>query len=368
MTDQALAIPFADALRPFRRRLQLVRVMELLPVACGLSVGFAAAIVLTMRPGALIGASVLAAGALTGALVAVTWVAVFPPSLGLTAATIDRAYALESRAVTALEFGSAMDAISQRIVSDARAHLVGLRLQRLTWSAPRHAWWAASVAVLGIAGTLVMASSAQAPDDSLDPTYGAAVGGAPVRTASAREHTTPNAESRASEASRAVMSAAQKPPQLLDGATEAGRADSMTTERSASAEGLDRTDNRDSRAAQPASARSSRPAPLASVPADISASAVAGAATTGRSSGPSGAAAGGSTVSGTGMRAGGVSGGGVISGAAGSAPSASSSFTIAQYRQAVAHAEVAIAQQRVPAKQRAYVRDYFLSLREAAGR
>jgi hypothetical protein len=41
--------------------------------------------------------------------------------------------------------------------------------------------------------------------------------------------------------------------------------------------------------------------------------------------------------------------------------------TVAEYRRAIAHAEAAIAQQRVPTRLRAYVRDYFVSLREAAG-
>jgi hypothetical protein len=77
-------------LRPFQRRLQWIRVMQMLPAACSLPVVVAAPVVLFVRTGSLIGAAILGAGALVGLLIAAAFAVAFPPSLAQTASTVDR--------------------------------------------------------------------------------------------------------------------------------------------------------------------------------------------------------------------------------------------------------------------------------------
>src|SRR3954467_11672875 len=150
------ATSFRQALRPFRRRLQFVQMVESLPVAVSLGIALAATILLAARPEWQTSAIVLATGLLSGALIASLKTVVAPPSLERTATTLDREYALESYAVTALHFDGATDRISQRIVIDACTRLDGLDRRQLRWSLSPRAWWSATVAVVALAGVLAI--------------------------------------------------------------------------------------------------------------------------------------------------------------------------------------------------------------------
>jgi hypothetical protein len=361
------AASFRHALRPFRRRLQIVQVVESLPVACSLGVALAATIVLVAHPGWETSWGLLTAGILTSALVVAAKAVVCPPSLETTATKVDREYALESYAVTALQFEGTRDRVSQRIVADARTRLGGLDCHQLTWSLPRRAWWSASAAALIVATVLVAANGSAPVWRAVSLLRGEADGATAGRTASDRPSTRARSTAAVAQASAGLLQTDRANRRAPSSASGEHGGTLQPVRRSAA---LDEGANPSDAAAQPSQGEAGRPqagsVALSGTRPIGSPDAIAHQTSNG--SAREGAAAGGGSVTGKSARSGGVNGDSALAKTGAQASRASGGqVTAAQYRQAVAHAEAAIAQRRVPARLRAYVRDYFVSLREAAG-
>jgi hypothetical protein len=356
---------FLNQLMRFRRRLAVVSFVSHLPTAAAVSLVATGGTALAAHPIANQQPLWLAAGVALTLAVAGIIARARTPSLARAAATLDRRFRLDDRAVTALDFARDSGAVSQLIVTDASAHLAAHAPQELSLQFPRRFGWL-SAGVVAVFLAVVVGRSPLSPDahtPGQDPAAKTGKGASGVtRPAPSPAPTDSEAKAEGAAASRGSVN---------EPSARAGQKESSLTAQTRANPTLDRS------AAQAKSSQGESPS-----------RAVAAEARGGdraNTPGPSGALTSGSVPrSGTGdarnNRGAGLGGGPVAGadagtgGASGAArstalpppptrqPDADSSYA-ARFRRAWTHEESPAAQERIPAGRRAYVRDYFLAIR-----
>lgn len=360
---------FATALRRFQRRLRMSLFVRSLPPACSCALAAVDVGCLVLRPAAAF-AILACTGVLLLTILAAWLVAlVRTPSLSTTAGVLDRRARWDDRAVTALQFAAAGDAVARLIVGETTTRLERTPVSVLPLDVSRPWRWGA-VAVLGVTGLIVVglhrlntgslslrasASSVAAPS--------AQAGRANTRQGSSNAAHTSDEQTAAGPAHPDTrMTAAQK---VNGGDATRALGDTRPTAGSTAmpptgaAQGMSQSD----RVGSASVGRTDGAAPARGAPdgdlaggGDASRTGTVAASVAGRG-------ARGATRSA-------VAGGGVAGGALardGAAPttsrSASRVLSSADARRAYARAEAATVRERVPPRLRSYVRDYFLAIR-----
>jgi len=356
---------FSDRLRPFQRRVQRVIFLRSLP-ATGAVAALTMVIVLMRLQVSAMASALSMAAALVGAIAAAALIAIIRcPSPGATAALVDARFALLDRMVTALQFAEDEDPVAEHVVGDAAWHLGRLEPAMLDGRGPMRPVWALAAAVAAVVGVVIAMpawiGSPWPPSDGAAAASAAATGSplsdaargrarSPRTPAAASGSPAPNSQPEAPQTERA-HSALMAEPTRSDSRPEAGRGES--TARTADANQTVATASANN--GLPAAASRGETPASGGTGANARAAASAGSRS-GRGGGATAAAA--TAV----HRAGGVADGAVTA-ASDPSPSPVPAIDATRYRLAAARAEAAIAQHRVPASLRAYVRDYFLALR-----
>jgi hypothetical protein len=374
-------------LAAFQRRLIFISFARWLPAAVAAAFVAFDAVLLAAHP-PLREALIWLAAAMTLAVTATGVVAfVNVPSLPATARILDRRFHLEDRVVTALEFSGHvdLDLMSRLIVADAGSKLAAHPARDLSFDPmPRLRWLSAGIATCALVAAILLSSARQTRAD---------IPGQPFADSAVLSAGEAGASSRTSSTS--PTQEAPAPGATTDGrATASQSADTEATERSPRREAVETTrrdaGSRDASGA-PQGYESASPSRKADAGTDATETAGPGRSTPSRSrdaalnvaalgggrSGvaagqPSGPAVGQGAGTGLGLGRGGGAGG-VRQGsltertnppATPKPPDAADDA--ANYRSALRRAESAIAEERIPAARRAYVREYFLAIRPPA--
>jgi hypothetical protein len=363
---------FASALRRFQRRLRISVFARSVPVTCVCALAASDVGCLILRPTASF-AILACAGALVFSLLAAWLVALIrTPSLSATARVLDRRGHWDDRAVTALQFAVAGDAVSRLIVEETTARLetTPVSLLPLDVSEP---WRWGAVAVLAVSGLIVVSldqidagSSSILASRPSSAAPSAQAGRTNARQGSSSgAHTGDERMADAPEHADTAIAAAQKAKGVEAGAAGDARAGvgSTATQPGSATEDMHQLDRVGS-----ASARRTEAAATARGTSDGD-----------RAGGGDGSRAATAALSAAGRGARGATrsattGGGVAGGALardGAAPTVSTSpangvLDATDFRRAYARAEAAISRERVPPRLRSYVRDYFLAIRPQA--
>jgi hypothetical protein len=270
------------------------------------------------------------------------------PGLRDIAATVDARLDLQDRLVTALQFNTSADPFSQLVVRDAYSRVTAVRAaDAVPFALPRGIRFAAASAATVLA--VMILATTEVPRWSLAGWTG--IGGLGLTT------------DAADAAARATSAAKQ---QVNSAAASSIAADHHATDRSSARQQTAAAET--GATTQSAQARSQRE--LASVSSDRIQRLERGSTTRGGSTNTNTA---GNTPNDAGIAGGAAStsyeqrGGGVANGvrsarSTDTAPPADSTYRAA-YRNGRAAAESAVAQDRVPADLRSYVRDYFIAIR-----
>jgi hypothetical protein len=362
---------FASTLRRFQRRLRISVFARSVPITgvCALAAVDVGCLVL--RP--TVSVAILAcAGALVFTLLAAWLVALIrTPSLSATARVLDRRARLDDRAVTALQFAAAGDAVSRLIVEETRARLETTPVSRLPLDVSGPWRWGA-VAVLAVSGLIVIGlDQPNAGSSSMQPAGPSSAAAPSTRATRANARQGSSSATRtgdermagAPEHPETTLTAAQKVKGGDDSAAvgdpRAGVGNTATQPGSATQDGepLDRVGS-------------------ASAPRTEAAATARGTSDGDRGGGGDASRADTAALSaagrgGRGATRSATTGGGVAGGALardGAAPKASASpansvLGTSDFRRAYARAEAAIGRERVPPRLRSYVRDYFLAIR-----
>lgn len=364
---------FERALRPFRLRLRTAAFVRHVPAACIVALVMLDAALLVLRPG-LVAAALTCGAALTLAIVgAGIGALVTTPSLTDTARTIDGYFRLENRAVTALQFSDAPDPMSRLIVGDATRRLGGIPASRLPLggAAPKLRWAAIATAAASVLLVYLTAGGTSVPlTESVGPTAAsgsAAAGQALSRSDAGRAAGRGGAATRTSTSAQAspVPTRRMGPGNAATTRDAAGESRGATpgTTPSAGTDTLDRAvqpDRAIGEARRSLSASTSTSAPAAGGAGDGQGSAADA----------SGAGRGGRNVAARSAGSGGVAGGALL-GDRTTGRSGEQETTVDMAgltaRAASARAEAALGDQRVPPRLRAYVRDYFVAVRNQTG-
>jgi hypothetical protein len=348
----------------FRRRLGVLAFRRFAPPLAVVAIVATEAAIVAIHP-AIRQATVWFGGAVAlGVAMAGTIALVRIPSLHATAAVLDRRLRLEDRIVTALQFARDSDVVSRLIVRDASERLAKHPPMALSATPqPRLGW----LAIVGAAASLLFALAVlRAPfvfqGDTSAPA-GASSTDAPGGPRQSRPGAGPSATSSEAGTAASVARAqigrdgvARRAPQdaaatsappgagVLSGASTSSRNDSAAGQRAGTRGDV-----------QPGSQRGAEAG---------SGVGTAGRSVAGGDRGGHGSGAGGGATAGTETGAGGVKGG--MPAASARQPAArrlpDGPNYSAQYWNARTRAEAAIAQERVPARLRRYIRDYFLAL------
>ena len=136
---------FVRQLARFQRRLRLVMSAEYAVKSIAVAIAVTDALVLTSAPGTRLTAVYLAGSVVVG-LVAAVALAWRRAGLSRTAALLDRRLGLDDQVVTALQFRTDGDPVADLIVTRATESLVGNPSSVLPFESPRARWALASVA------------------------------------------------------------------------------------------------------------------------------------------------------------------------------------------------------------------------------
>jgi hypothetical protein len=372
MTSGALAnvARLRQLLRRFRRRLASVAFVRLVPAVTLLAVlATETAVVgahLTGRHAAIVFVVAVAL-----ALALAGWLAAWRTrSLPGTAATLDRLFHLDDALLTAVAFADHPDPVSNLVVADAVGRLNALAPRDLPLEPPPGLRWMAALGAIALVVGLMLGRQALLRESS---------GGAPGQ--SAREAEGTSVPSRAPATAAAVVGATPRERQDHAGAVQhdpaAGtRPDALPRdvrdrpERQPSEERSNPADGRSGNGAKAGAGADARhadsrtDAPPASRSRGGAGDAQRSAASAAHNDRGGGRGSGIATRAGTGA-------GGANGALRAPAPADSNTMHIpvddaryaARFRAAWSRAEAPLAQERLPAERRAYVRDYFLAIR-----
>ena len=363
--------PLIPQLERFRRRLILVALVRLLPVAAAIAVGAAVVLAQVARWGA--NGALMAAALSTGVASVVAAVIAYRRTGGLVqvAATLDRRFELANRLATAMAFAGDDDGMATLIAADAQVTLGRRRPQDVAFESPRHLTWI----VVGTAAVVVASVFASQPSSDSDASVasqGVLGDTAPAAAASGRALASPPQTSSASEAARvqpadanagraaAASSAARKPGSLDEPASQ-----------STSREAADRPAERDAESRRtpsidPARTPAGANGASAGQRANDARSANANSASPNQAQqarGNLGGGAGANAVRSTTARAGGVRGDANLSATSPQERVALTPRAATTPSAAWDRAESAIEREHLPLDLRTYVRDYLVAIR-----
>ena len=348
----------------FRRRLGVLAFRRFAPPLAVVAIVATEAAIVAVHPTIRQAALWFGGAVALGMAIAGTIALVRIPSLHATAAALDRRFRLEDYIVTALQFARDSDVVSRLIVRDASARLAKQTPMALS-AEPQHrlGWLAIVGAAVSLLFALAIVRTPLAFRADTSAPAGASSTDAPGGPRQSRPGAGPSA-ARAEAGSDASMAPA---PVGRDGIAQRVAKDEASTAvpPSVGVPSVASTSSlRDSAAGQPAGMRGGvQPGSQRGAEAG-SGVGTAGRSLAGGARGGHGSGAGGGATAGTEAGTGGVKGGMASASrrqpAAGRLPDGPNYS--AQYRNARTRAEAAIAQERVPARLRTYVRDYFLAL------
>ena len=291
------------------------------------------------------------------------------PARRQIAAIVDARLALDERLVTALQYAGDQDVVSRLVVRDAAGRVATVAPARVfPYHVPARLPMVAAVALTASACLTLIAArvpvmmpvgTARAAA-TMPPAGAGPVARTRTQMTTVSDSALPTAAKSVAEASRAAGTRATEGPTAALGARSGAtgaRASAETTTRVAS--DLERGGPRDSAplaAVAPPRAAPGVPQPASSASPRSRPGSATGAVTR---AGSVSSAAGGLSGKGRGQR--GSSGG--VPRADGTTPDRQSADYGARYRESLARAESALAQEHTPPGLRAYVREYFLSIR-----
>ncbi len=374
---------FSRVLEPYRRRLRLIAFTHVAPRALLTLLVAADAAMLMSAPGPGIATAAVLASA--GVALVIAWIValVRTPSPDSTARILDREFGLGDRIVSARQFASEGDVVSRVIVAAARRRLSALPPAALTLSRPTRWQGAAIVLLLATAGALGAGAAHRGDETGTAADASAFIaGGGSLPTANAAAAAAPpGAGQRAAPQpapSMPPVASRQAPGARPDGSPGTPRAPEQRGEQVTDITRPQPRGGGDGRAAGAAAAQgasAATPGKAADGPPAAAASRRADASSRSESGAASPAGSGGRGVGGGGTRQNGqsVAGAGGVSSTSpiDAAPLAASAtaaprVTTAELRRATQAAEAAIARERVPARLRSYLRDYYIAIgREA---
>jgi hypothetical protein len=361
------AASFLKQLMRFRRRLAVVAFVRHVPAAAGIAIVATETAVIAAHPTPgqggvwFVGCAVLAL-TIAGAIALLQ-----TRSLSRTATTLDSRFQLDDCEVTALEFAGCSDSMSRLIVVDASARLARRAPGELSLESPPRLGWI-SAGVVGISIAVAIGRSPLPPE--IDASRQDSAAKAAQVAGALNEHSRSPAAPKGVEAKAEGAAASSRRVPSEPAAAALGQGElpvgvrprsspQVSGERSTFSEG--RTPAGSTAAAEMRSddrAESTRPSASNSAAVEGRRS-DAGEARSDRRAGP-----GGGPAVGPGAGAGGVNG--TLPATTPWSPTrrpADGSNYAVRYRRAWNQAESPLAQERVPAGLRVYIRDYFLAIR-----
>lgn len=333
-------------LKALQRRATLVLFAQAFCLCVAASVLIGEALVVGGAVHSMVAAVAMAATAALLAAVAATMV--LRPRLSDIAALIDARLHLQDRVVTALQFNTAIDPFSKLVVRDAHARVAAVRASdAVPFTVPRRI--RAAVGAAAVVSAVMIVATTEAPRWSRTGWTGFGGAGvapnssgvaAPASIATARQQNAVAGSAIATDNQTERSSARQQPDANQTGATEPSVQSSSSREASPSSDGTGRLERGSTSRGDTTSTSTG-----ANTPGD--AGVAGGAASTSYE-----------------QRGGGVANGARSARATDTATPGDSTYRAA-YRSGRAAAESAVAQDRVPADLRSYVRDYFVAIRPA---